>query len=73
MTVSWGSEVSTALRILVSLGVLAVALAVLLGPRWRGSFYRSWLRPRLVAFAVLLVLFTSGLYLYRVFNALQGH
>jgi len=65
--------VSIAFRILLATGLGAVALTILLGPRWRGSFYRSWLRPRLVAFAVLLVLFTSGLYLVRVVNALQRH
>ncbi len=64
---------STAFKLMLSLGLVAVALTILLGPGWRGSFYQSWLRPRLVAFAVVVVLFTSGLYLVRVFNALQRH
>lgn len=62
---------STALKILISLGVMAAALLVLLGPRWRGAFYQSWLRPRLIAMGVLIVLFTGALYLYKVFNALR--
>ena len=50
---------------------MAAALLVLLGPRWRGAFYQSWLRPRLIAMGVLIVLFTGALYLYKVFNALR--
>lgn len=64
---------STAFRLLVTLGVAGVALIVLLGPRWRGAFYRSWLRPRLWAFGILLTVFTAGLYLFRVYNALHVH
>jgi hypothetical protein len=64
---------STALRFLISLGVAATLLIVLLGPRWRGEFYRSWLRPRLVAFSVLLVVMVVGLYIYRVVNAIRTH
>jgi len=33
---------------------IAVVIALLVGPAWRGSFYRSWLRPRLVALGVLI-------------------
>ncbi len=63
---------SIALRLFLSFAFIATALIVLLGPRWRGDFYRTWLRPRLVAFGVLLVVFTTGLYLFRVFNAIQN-
>ncbi len=62
---------STAFRVLVLVGLVAAVLAILLGPRWRGSFYQSWLRPRLVAIAILLVTFTGALYAFRVFNALR--
>lgn len=64
---------STALRILVILAVVAFILAVLMGPAWRGSFYRSWLRPRLVAFGIIVALMAAGAYLYRVINALRPH
>ena len=64
---------TTALRILLSLGVAATLLIILLGPGWRGAFYRSWLRPRLVAFSVLLVVMVVGLYIYRVVNAIRTH
>ncbi len=64
---------STALRLLLTLGVAAALLIILLGPRWRGAFYRSWLRPRLVAFSVLLVIMVIGLYIYRVVNAIRTH
>jgi hypothetical protein len=65
--------VSTAFRILLALAVASIALALLLGPAWRGSFYRSWLRPRLLAIGILLVLFAAGEYLYRVITAVNKH
>ena len=49
------------------------ALALLLGPAWRGSFYRSWLRPRLIAFGLILVVIAAGEYVYRVVNAVRTH
>ena len=64
---------STAFRILLALAAASIALALLLGPAWRGSFYRSWLRPRLVAIGILLVLFAAGEYLYRVITAVKKH
>ena len=48
-------------------------LALLLGPTWRGSFYRSWLRPRLVALGILIVIVAAGDYLYRVITAVKSH
>jgi hypothetical protein len=65
--------VSTAFRILLAIAAAIIALALLLGPAWRGSFYRSWLRPRLIAFGVILVLIAAGEYLYRVINAIKTH
>jgi hypothetical protein len=65
--------VSTALRLLLLIGAVAIVLAILLGPAWRGSFYRSWLRPRLVTFGVIIVLLSAGAYLYRVINAMKSH
>jgi hypothetical protein len=64
---------SAALRVLLTLGVGAAIVIILLGPRWRGAFYRSWLRPRLVAFSFLLVVMVVGLYIYRVVNAIRTH
>ncbi|TMD14718.1 MAG: hypothetical protein E6J00_04850 [Chloroflexi bacterium] len=64
---------STAFRIFLALAVAAAGIIVLMGPRWRGEFYRTWLRPRLVAFGILLVIFTAGLYLFRVYNSLHVH
>lgn len=64
---------STAFRILLALAAASIALALLLGPVWRGSFYRSWLRPRLVAIGILLVLFAAGEYVYRVITAVKKH
>ena len=64
---------STAFRILVALGAAAIALAFLLGPAWRGSFFRSWLRPRLIAFGIVVVVIAVGEYLYRVINAIKNH
>jgi hypothetical protein len=65
--------VSTAFRIVLALAAAGIVLALLLGPAWRGSFYRSWLRPRLVAFGIVLVLVAAGAYLYRVINAIKSH
>ena len=64
---------STALRLFLLIGAVAIVLAVLLGPAWRGSFYRSWLRPRLVTFGVIIALLSAGAYLYRVINAMKSH
>ena len=64
---------STAVRLGLLIAVVAVILAVLLGPTWRGSFYRSWLRPRLVVFGVIVALLAAGEYLYRVINAIKSH
>jgi hypothetical protein len=65
--------VSTAFRILIAIAAASIALALLLGPAWRGSFYRSWLRPRLIAFAIILVVIAAGEYVYRVVNAVRTH
>jgi type IV secretory pathway VirB2 component (pilin) len=64
--------VSTAFRIALLIAVVGIALALLLGPAWRGSFYRSWLRPRLVAVGVLLVLVAASEYLFRVITAIRS-
>ena len=63
---------STAFRIVLLIAAAAVVIALLVGPAWRGSFYRSWLRPRLVALGVLIVLMAAGEYLYRIFNAIKS-
>lgn len=63
---------STAFRIILLIAAAAIGLALLLGPAWRGSFYRSWLRPRLVALGLLVVLLAAGEYLYRVFTAIKS-
>jgi multisubunit Na+/H+ antiporter MnhB subunit len=64
--------VSTAFRIILVVAAAAIVLALLLGPAWRGNFYRSWLRPRLVALGLLIVLLAAGDYLYRVFTAIKS-
>ncbi|HEY8677421.1 MAG TPA: hypothetical protein VIN39_02160 [Candidatus Dormibacteraeota bacterium] len=64
---------STAFRILLGLGVAAAALVIIMGPAWRGSFYRSWVRPRMVAFGIVVVVMATVAYLYRVVNALRAH
>lgn len=64
---------STALRIVLVIAVAAIALALVLGPAWRGSFYRSWLRPRLVVFGLVMVLLAAGAYVFRVINAIKNH
>jgi hypothetical protein len=65
--------VSTAFRVGLVIAAVAVVLALLLGPAWRGSFYRSWLRPRLVVFGVVVAVLAAGEYLYRVVNAIKSH
>jgi hypothetical protein len=65
--------VSTAFRLVLLIAAVAVVLALVLGPAWRGSFYRSWLRPRLIAFGVIIALLSAGAYLYRVINAVRSH
>jgi hypothetical protein len=65
--------VSTAVRLGVLIAAIAVVLAVLVGPAWRGSFYRSWLRPRLVVFGVIVALLAAGEYIFRVVNAIKSH
>jgi hypothetical protein len=64
--------VSTAFRIVLLVGAAAIIMALLVGPAWRGNFYRSWLRPRLVAVGVLLVLVAAGEYLFRVITAIRS-
>lgn len=64
---------STAFRLILLIGAVAVILGLVLGPAWRGSFYRSWLRPRLIAFGVIIALVSAGAYLYRVINAMKSH
>ena len=63
---------STAFRIILLVAAAAVVLALLLGPRWRGSFYRSWLRPRLVALGLIILVLGAGDYLFRVFTAIKN-
>jgi hypothetical protein len=64
--------VSTAFRIVLLVGAVAIAIALLVGPAWRGNFYRSWLRPRLVAVGVLLVIVAASEYLFRVITAIRS-
>jgi len=64
--------VSTAFRVILLIAAAAVVIALLIGPAWRGNFYRSWLRPRLVALGVLLVLMAAGEYLYRIITAIKS-
>ncbi len=63
---------STAFRIILVVAAAAIILALVLGPAWRGSFYRSWLRPRLIALGLLIVVLAAGEYLYRVFTAIKN-
>jgi hypothetical protein len=65
--------VSTAFRLVLLIAAVGVVLALLVGPAWRGSFYRSWLRPRLVVFGVIVALLAAGEYVYRVVNAIKSH
>jgi hypothetical protein len=64
--------VSTAFRIVLLIAAAAVVIALLVGPAWRGNFYRSWLRPRLVALGVLIALMAAGEYLYRIITAIKN-
>jgi len=64
--------VSTAFRIVLIVAAAAIAIALLLGPAWRGSFYQSWLRPRLIALGLVIVLVAAGEYLYRVITAIKS-
>ena len=64
---------STAVRALIVLAAAAYLVAIRMGPAWRGSFYRSWLRPRLVAFGIITAALAVGAYLYRVINAIHSH
>jgi hypothetical protein len=64
--------VSTAFRIVIVAAVAAIAIALLLGPAWRGSFYQSWLRPRLIALGLVLVVVAAGEYVYRVVTAIRS-
>ncbi len=63
---------STAFRIILLVGAAVIVIALLVGPAWRGNFYRSWLRPRLVALGILLVLMGAGEYLYRVITTIRS-
>ncbi len=63
---------STAFRIILLIAAAVVVIGLLVGPVWRGNFYRSWLRPRLVALGVLLVLAAAGEYLYRIITAIKN-
>ena len=63
---------STAFRIVLLIVAVAVVMGLLIGPAWRGSFYRSWLRPRLVAIGVLIALLAAGEYLYRIITAIKS-
>jgi hypothetical protein len=65
--------VSTAFRIVLAIAAAGIVLALLLGPAWRGGFYRSWLRPRLITFGIVLALVAAGVYVYRVINAIKTH
>lgn len=64
---------TTAARLLIVLGLAIAVLSLLLGPAWRGSFYRSWLRPRLLAFGISVALITGALYVVKVVTALRPH
>ena len=63
---------STAFRIVLLIAAAAVVIALLVGPAWRGNFYRSWLRPRLVALGILIVLMAAGEYVYRIIIAIKN-
>lgn len=63
---------STAFRIVLVIAAAAIVIALLIGPAWRGSFYRSWLRPRLVAMGLIIVVLAAGEYLFRVIAAIKS-
>jgi hypothetical protein len=65
--------VSTAFRIILVIAAIGTLLTILIGPAWRGNFYRSWLRPRLVAFGLIIAVLAAGEYVYRVINAIRNH
>lgn len=62
---------TTVARLLIVLGLLIAAVSFLFGPSWRGSFYRSWLRPRLVVFGIAMALVTGVVYTVKVVNVLH--
>lgn len=64
---------TTVIRALFVLGVLIVVGSLLIGPAWRGSFYRSWLRPRLLVFGIVMALGTGVIYVFKVVNAVHRH
>jgi len=64
--------VSTAFRIVLLIAAAAVVIALLIGPAWRGSFYRSWLRPRLVALGLIVVVLAVGEYVFRIITAIRS-
>jgi len=64
---------TTAARLLILLGLAIAVLSLLLGPAWRGSFYRGWLRPRLVVFGIGLAMITGVVYAIKVVMALRSH
>lgn len=64
---------TTVARLLIVAGLAIAGLSLLLGPAWRGSFYRTWLRPRLVAFGIGMALLTGVVYLFKVVNVLHSH
>jgi hypothetical protein len=61
-----------AFRIVLIVAAAAIVIALLLGPAWRGSFYQSWLRPRLIALGLIIVLVGAGEYVYRVVTAIKS-
>lgn len=64
---------TTLARLVILLGLAIAVFSLLMGPAWRGSFYRSWLRPRLVVFGLGLAVLTSVLYVFKVVTALRSH
>jgi hypothetical protein len=58
---------------MLGVGIASIVVVILAGPRWRGNFYRSWLKPRLVAFGIIVVVLATASYLYRLVNALHTH
>ena len=63
----------TALRIVVTVGLFATALLVLIGPAARRGFYQGWLRPRLVALGILIVALSVGMYVFRIAFVVARH
>jgi hypothetical protein len=54
-------------------GLFAVALLLLIGPAARRGFYQGWLRPRMVALGLLIVVLSIGMYVLRVAVVLAHH